>query len=116
MSKIDSAMQRRRVCYATSVPRRGFAALSDVGFRENPTGNNGDVFRDPAGGPLTPAGHLRDSATTSAVSPHSCAAVIRTVVVVVSTFQKRQCFTVYIAIVNLLTVARRDDDDVDVLS
>lgn len=59
------------------------------GFREIPTGNNGDVFRDLAGGPLTPAGHLRDSATPSAVR-HSHAAERYTSRAIVSTFQKWQ--------------------------
>lgn len=67
MNKIDSVIRRWRicVCYAQAFRVVQFHGLR-CGFRENPTGNNGDVFRDLAGGPLTPPGHLRDSATTFA--------------------------------------------------
>jgi len=47
-----------------TLPRRDFTVVSDMDFARNPTGNNRDVFRDPAGGPLTSTGHLRDSATS----------------------------------------------------
>lgn len=77
------------------------------GFRENPTGNNGDVFRDLADGPLTPVGHLRDSATPSAAPFARGRHMSRAIV---STFQRRQ--TTYSILrctatpVNLLIVAR----------
>ena len=93
-----------------TLPRRDFTVVSDMDFARNPTGNNRDVFRDPAGGPLTSTGHLRDSATSRQRSRSPFARECRyTSRAVISTFQKR--WTMYLqwfydttTIVNLLIV------------